>query len=390
MERLKDEFYFESVIYYNNQTKPTTMSEFSTEFQSILDKVSSIDPVAYGKSRNFVNGAVTRLSPYISRGVISTRFVMEQVLARRYDPMKIEKFLMELAWRDYWQQIWIAKGSEIDHDVKRPQPGVRSFGVPKALIDASTGVEGIDSGIEQLYESGYMHNHVRMYTAAVTCSISGYHWRDPAKWMYYHLLDGDWASNALSWQWVSGANAGKQYIANQENVNKYTGTDQRGNWLDVSYEELATLKTPDSFKDKVQLKLKAPLPNAETLRINTNLPTVLYTSYNLDPSWLTDLEANRILIFEPTHFKSYPISQNVISFVVELAKTNISGVQVFVGEFEELKVLLEGNSNEIHFKEHPFYRHFTGKQYERDWMFNVKGYYPSFFAFWNKCKKELK
>lgn len=366
------------------------MNKFRTDFQSILDKVSAIDPVAYGKSRNFINGAVTRLSPYISRGVISTKFVMDQVLNRGYDPMKIEKFLMELAWRDYWQNIWVARGNEIDKDLKRPQPGVRSAGIPKALVDADTGILGIDNGIKELFDTGYMHNHVRMYTAAVTCSISGYHWRDPAKWMYYHLLDGDWASNALSWQWVSGANAGKQYIANQENVNKYTGTNQQGTWLDVSYEELATLKTPDVFKDKAQIKLKTPLPNAEKLHIDTNLPTVLYTSYNLDPEWLGDIDANRILILEPSHFESYPISQNVISFVVDLAKTNIPGIQVFVGEFEELKVHLEGISNEIHFKEHPFHGHFTGKQHERDWMFTVKGHYPSFFAFWNKCKKELK
>jgi len=315
---------------------------------------------------------------------------MEQVLARGYDPMKIEKFLMELAWRDYWQQVWIARGSEIGHDLKRPQPGVRSTGIPKTLIDACTGIMGIDKGIEELIGTGYMHNHVRMYTAAVTCSISGYHWRDPAKWMYFHLLDGDWASNALSWQWVSGANAGKQYIANQENVNKYTGTNQQGTWLDVSYEEIGNLKTPEIFKEKASIKLKSSLPEQVDVDVNPNLPTLLYTSYNLDPQWLKETEANRILILEPSHFAGYPISDKVVSFILDLAKNNIPGVSVFVGEFEDLIPQLEGNSNEIHFKEHPFYRHFTGTQHERDWMFTVKGYYPSFFAFWNQCKKELK
>jgi deoxyribodipyrimidine photo-lyase len=315
---------------------------------------------------------------------------MDHVLARGYDPMKIEKFLMELAWRDYWQQIWIAKGAEIDSDLKRPQPGVRSAGIPNALIEASTQIEGIDTGINELYTSGYMHNHIRMYTAAATCSISGYHWRDPAKWMYYHLLDGDWASNALSWQWVSGANAGKQYVANQENVNKYTGTNQRGTWLDVSYEELGSMKTPENFKEKASLKFKSSLPDPVDVEVDSKLPTILYTSYNLDSEWMKDYEANRILILEPSHFVRYPISDKVVSFIVDLAKTNITGISVFVGEFDDLKHILAGNSAEIHFKEHPFYRHFTGIQHDRDWMFSVKGYYPSFFAFWNKCKKELK
>lgn len=379
-----------SVVYILTIFNSITVKAFPTDFTSILDRISSIDPVAYGKSRNFVNGAVTRLSPYISRGVISTKLVMEQVLSRGYDPMKIEKFLMELAWRDYWQQIWIARGDDINKDLKRPQPSVRLTGIPKALVNANTGILGIDKGIEELISNGYMHNHIRMYTAAVTCSISGYHWHDPAKWMYYHLLDGDWASNALSWQWVSGANAGKQYIANQENINKYTGTTQKDTWLDVSYEELVHLKTPDAFKEKAQIKLKTPLPTAERLNINPNLPTILYTGYNLDPEWLKEADANRILIYEPSHFAQYPVSENVISFILDLARTNIPGISIFVGEFDELRPLLKDNSSEIHFKEHPFSCHFTGKKHERDWMFSVKGYYPSFFAFWNKCKKELR
>ena len=51
--------------------------------------------------------------------------------------------------------------------------------------------------------------------------------------MYYHLLDGDWASNALSWQWVAGSNANKKYYANQDNINKYFNSSQKQTFLDV-------------------------------------------------------------------------------------------------------------------------------------------------------------
>jgi deoxyribodipyrimidine photo-lyase len=64
-----------------------------------------IDPILYGKTRNFIDGAVTYLSPYVSRGVISTKFVLENILNRGYHPNGIEKFVQELAWRDYWQQV---------------------------------------------------------------------------------------------------------------------------------------------------------------------------------------------------------------------------------------------------------------------------------------------
>lgn len=95
---------------------------FVTEFDKIVEKIHQVDPVKYGSSRNYVNGAVTHLSPYISRGVISTKQVFDMVLAAGYEPQKIEKFIQELAWRDYWQHIWVARKSMIDHDLKYVQP----------------------------------------------------------------------------------------------------------------------------------------------------------------------------------------------------------------------------------------------------------------------------
>ena len=50
----------------------------------------------------------------------------------------------------------------------------------------------MDDCIQEFYESGYIHNHMRMYIAAVCCNVGQYHWLKPAQWMYYYLLDGDW------------------------------------------------------------------------------------------------------------------------------------------------------------------------------------------------------
>ena len=73
------------------------------------------------------------------------------------------------------------------------------------------------------------------------------HWKEPAKWMYYHLLDADWASNNLSWQWVAGTNAHKKYIANQTTLINIV-LQIKNTFLDVSYEELARLETPEILK----------------------------------------------------------------------------------------------------------------------------------------------
>ena len=224
---------------------------FPTNYDAILDRMYKIDPVRYGKTRNFIDGAVTYLSPYISRGVISTKMVMEHALSKGYSWYQIEKFIQELAWRDYWQQVWIAKGDDINEDLKHPQSGVHHTQLPVALQDATTGIAAIDDSINELYTTGYMHNHVRMYVASIACNIGKSHWKAPAQWMYYHLLDGDWASNALSWQWVAGSNANKKYVANQDNINKYCHTKQHGTFVDVSYDLLGVGAAPDALKDRM-------------------------------------------------------------------------------------------------------------------------------------------
>ena len=91
----------------------------NTSLEHILSKIDAIDPILYGKNRNYIDGSVSKLSPYISRGVISTKQVMESVLSRGFKASKIEKFIQELAWRDYWQQVWLNKGNLINKDFKK-------------------------------------------------------------------------------------------------------------------------------------------------------------------------------------------------------------------------------------------------------------------------------
>jgi deoxyribodipyrimidine photo-lyase len=76
--------------------------DFVTDYAAIIERVQHINPVQYAKTRNYLNGAVTYLSPYISRGVISTKQIKDAVLAKGFKPYQIEKFLQELAWREYY------------------------------------------------------------------------------------------------------------------------------------------------------------------------------------------------------------------------------------------------------------------------------------------------
>jgi len=359
---------------------------FGTKLSDALEQLDALEPEKYGRTRNYTDGAVSYLSPYISRGVLSTRQVYDHLIDRGHDPKKCEKFIQELAWRDHWQLQWQAHGNDIDRDLKHPQKDVQNREMPGALVEAQTGIDAIDQAIEQFYEGGYLHNHVRMYVAAIACNMGKSHWWQPARWMYYHLLDGDWASNALSWQWVAGSNSNKKYVANQQNINKYCHSEQRETFLDVPYSAFEHFQIPRELQKTVNPALNTPLPKTESPNLGGEKDVAVYTYYNLDPAWRSGEDLHRILLLEPSVFEQYPVSANAIDFATGLAK-NIDGIQIAVMEFDKLAELAGNRS--IHFKEHPLNRHFRGEMDERDWLTSVKGDFRSFFAYWKKAKKEL-
>lgn len=359
---------------------------FETDFKTIWQRVESINPIAYGKTRNYTDGAVTYLSPYISRGVISTGQVLASLINRGFQLSEIESFVKELAWRDYFQRVWQEK--EINQDIRQPQEKVIHHQTPTALLNGNTGIAGIDLAIQKLYETGYMHNHCRMYVAALACNIGESHWKNPAQWMYFHLLDGDWASNACSWQWVAGTNSSKKYYANQENISRFTKTPLENNYLNQDYDKLMTMEIPESLSETSIFRSKTIIPEPVKIHVDPQLPTLIYNYYNLDPMWHSDKKANRILLIEPAFFQEYPISQNCFDFMMKLSH-NIPNIQVFTGNFMELQnLVLPGK---IYFKEHPLNKHYRGEEESRNWLIpEVKGYFPSFFSYWKVLEKRLR
>ena len=359
---------------------------FPTNYKQIVERLEHINPIKYAQTRNFTDGAVTYLSPYISRGVISLQQVLQHVL-KTYKPYQIEKFIQELAWREYWQRVWQSIGDEIFTDIKQEQPEVTHRKMVAAIENASTGIEAIDSHIDQLYATGYMHNHLRMYISSICCNTAKAHWLQPSQWLYFHLLDGDLASNSLSWQWVAGSFSSKKYYCNQENINRYTNSQQQNTFLDKSYDVLTRMEIPEVLEEKTNFFPSTELPVKVTPNIVDALPIYIYNSYNLDPAWHSETPANRILLLEPVHFKKYPVSEKVMTFITDLSK-NVEGIQIFAGSFSELKAL--ATNNIIHYKAHPTTSHYTGISEKYDDLFPaVTGYFSSFSSYWKKCAKYL-
>ncbi|MCE2893549.1 MAG: deoxyribodipyrimidine photolyase [Flammeovirgaceae bacterium] len=366
---------------------------FPKDYSAIIERVNSVDPLRYGNTRNFIDGAVTYLSPYISRGVVSVKQVQESVLSKGYPRGTMDKFLQELAWREYFQRVWQAKGDLLFQDLKQPQTDVLHHQMVQALVEATTGIDAIDKSIREFYNTGYLHNHVRMYVASIACNMGKAHWLAPAQWMYYNLLDGDLASNTCSWQWVAGAFSSKKYYCNQENINRFTNGHQHDTFLDLPVEDLYKATLPDTLKSTRPLSLKTLLPDSKTPSVDTTKPTLIYNSYNLDPLWRKDEKVNRILLLEPSHFQKFPVSEKVIKFILNLSK-NIPNIQLMIGEVSELEQLYvasEVRTKWLISKEHPAFSYYTGQRDARDWLYpEISGYYNSFFSYWKKCEKMIK
>lgn len=213
--------------------------------------VEAIDPRRYAAGRNFLYGSVTRLSPYIRHGVVPLDGLRQLALSRVQRAEDANKFVQELAWRDYWRRLFALWGDGVWSDREEYKTGWRASdyadALPEDLKQASTGLACIDAFAHELHATGYLHNHARMWVAAYLVHWRRVKWQAGARWFLTHLLDGDPASNNLSWQWVASTFASKPYFFNRDNLEKHTDDShcpkcpkrQQGCPFAGSYEDLS-------------------------------------------------------------------------------------------------------------------------------------------------------
>jgi len=198
-------------------------SSAADDFPPTLDaaraRLADVHPQAYASSRNRIDGAVSRLSPYITHGFISLPEVLASVITRHALHVQ-HKFVFELGWREYFRHVWQHRGGQIFQSLHEgPCPEhIYDPELPADIREARTGIPAIDRAVCTLYRTGYLHNHARLWVASYVVHLRKIHWRAGADWMVSHLLDGDLASNHLSWQWVAGTGSAQPYLFNAENV----------------------------------------------------------------------------------------------------------------------------------------------------------------------------
>ena len=169
----------------------------------------------YTNGRNFDRGMgkhrdVSMLSPYLRRRLVLEQDVVATAV-QTHGAEGAEKFIQEVVWRAYfkgWLEhrpvIWDLYKQGLARDLAALD---RDRGLRKRIEAAETGQTGLDyfdSWAKELVETGYLHNHARMWFASIWIFSLELPWRLGADFFFRHLLDGDPASNTLGWRWVGG------------------------------------------------------------------------------------------------------------------------------------------------------------------------------------------
>jgi hypothetical protein len=180
----------------------------------------------YESKRNYDYGPsahenVSLLSPYIRHRIITEEEVMAKAISKFPLP-KIEKFIQEVFWRTYWKG-WLELRPKVWTDYKESIKKNDINQIYERIISLNSGIDCFDSWTQELLETNYLHNHARMWYASIWIHTLKLPWSLGADLFLNNLLDGDPASNTLSWRWVAGIQTkGKSYLTKDWNIQKFT------------------------------------------------------------------------------------------------------------------------------------------------------------------------
>ena len=195
---------------------------------------------------------VSRLSPHLHFGEISPHYVWHKAKDRMQNAAlkkNVDHFLSELGWREFSYYI-------LYHFPDLPRKNLqRKFNRfpwrtdKKALRRWQRGKTGypiVDAGMRELWETGYMHNRVRMIVSSFLVKNLMLHWHDGEEWFWDTLVDADLANNSASWQWVAGSGAdAAPYFRIFNPVTQGNKFDPDGDYVRKYVPEVAAL--PDKY-----------------------------------------------------------------------------------------------------------------------------------------------
>ena len=357
----------------------------------------------YGVERNFDYSPANRnntsnLSKYISHRVINECEVIQSAY-RKFSFKKIEKFIQEVLWRTYWKgwlemrpQVW----QDYTQDLSELTSETKKLNYQNA-INGKTSISCFNDWAIELKKHGYLHNHTRMWFASIWIFTLNLPWQLGADFFLKHLLDGDPASNTLSWRWVAGLHTkGKHYLATEWNINKFSS--KKYNNLHLNEKANSKIENTNYLIKEIEYDDISPKKS-------------LFLFHNLDSSLLNEASIKKDCIYGLIDFNLILKNQNYSNQVLEFKNKinydlrreikNKLYSEIYVQTKEDIqKIISEKNIEQIIFPyitigyEHDYINklkeNFSIKYEVRDydkfcWQFSTKGY----FAFKEQIPKIL-
>ena len=233
----------------------------------------------YAGQRNYDYGptnrnSVSALSPWIKHRLITQEEVLTQTLAHHSLSASM-KFVQEVFWRSYFKG-WMEQHPSVWHSYLNSletalealeRDKLRKTDYDEAIA-GRTGIDCFDHWCDELKETGYLHNHARMWFASIWIFTLRLPWELGADFFLNHLIDGDAAANTLSWRWIGGLHTkGKSYLARPSNIAQFTdGRFDPVGQLSPTAEPLIE----DMDHPYVPLSLVQPIPQDEYVLLMTS------------------------------------------------------------------------------------------------------------------------
>ena len=237
-------------------TKPNWATGFDADWtpgeQGAAENLEAFARVAreYDQGRNLPSEQlVSRLSPHLHFGEISPAAIWSNIAGQG---SKVETFLKELVWRDYAQNViyqFPQYGGESYREKMRALPW-RDMSDETVQDDfaawckGETGYPIVDAGMRELWATGWMHNRVRMIAASFLIKHLLIDWREGEQWFWDTLVDADYGSNSVNWQWVAGTGVDSNMFVRIMAPLSQSEKFDAGNYIRKWVPELADLDDP--------------------------------------------------------------------------------------------------------------------------------------------------
>jgi hypothetical protein len=354
------------------------------EALEVLENYVEKEIINYNSKRNFDFGPSNRenvscLSPYIAHRLITEYEVTKKVLSK-HPYQKVEKYIQEIFWRVYWKG-WLELRPKVWSDFVEDLKKIEENENYQKAINAQTNIECFNDWVQELKENNYLHNHTRMWFASIWIFTLNLPWHKGAEFFMKYLLDGDAASNTLSWRWVAGLQTkGKHYVAQAWNISKFTNN---------KYQKIELNEIALSLTDTRDYKLETLEISKEDIGSDTLL--FFENDLNIESLKLKKYQ-NIFCILISNEDRKIKLDEKVINFkkkIIDDQTKRFPGIQVLNEKlFEELAektknfdIIYPSIGENLSFlkkikkKKNLDYNFLVREEDEFCWQFSNKGYF---------------